>query len=322
MFMSNGQMGVSNFQRHGILDSSFTPNSFSLSAFSIHWRPTFHVDLSCKNRVLKRGTINKVMLKGGGSDGLLEKDFEFKPSFDEYLKVMESIRTVKDRYQGNGSKKQHSAENLKDKVVSGAPLSQGNAENVRVGEGKALNVVEQDELFGNTYKFNKKEGQMEVISKLKDGFKSKERKFDEQVKKAGGVTSGKRLLRYQHGENEAELEDFSLNKSIMTRNAAKSTSLRAPFQTKYYDMAIKGDKKQGGLKRNWLQEEKVTDKVVAPKNGKLTRRNVAFLKRVDDKSSRVEREAFRNFDECNNIMDQPRVSQMEMEERIQQLAKW
>ncbi|KAH7545584.1 hypothetical protein FEM48_Zijuj01G0109000 [Ziziphus jujuba var. spinosa] len=298
MIMSNGQMGISNFQRPGILDSGFKPNSFSLSAFSIHWRPTFGVDLNCKNRVLKRGTISKVLSKGGGgSDGVLEKEFEFKPSFDEYLKVMESVRTVKDRNQGIGSKEQKSMKGLKDKV-------EGNAENT-------------NELVGNIDVFmNGKERQMEVISKLKEGFRSKERKVKKQV---GGVTSGKRPSRYQSSGEEAELEDFSSSKS--TGNAEKSTRLRDPLQTKYYDMAVQGDKKHGGLKRNWLQEEKITDKVVAPKNGKLTRRNEAFLKRVDDKSSTVEREAFRNFDEYNNIMDQPRVSQMAMEERIQQLAK-
>lgn len=296
--MSNGQMGISNFQRPGILDSGFKPNSFSLSAFSIHWRPTFGVDLNCKNRVLKRGTISKVLSKGGGgSDGVLEKEFEFKPSFDEYLKVMESVRTVKDRNQGIGSKEQKSMKGLKDKV-------EGNAENT-------------NELVGNIDVFmNGKERQMEVISKLKEGFRSKERTVKKQE---GGVTSGKRSSRYQSSGEQAELEDFSSSKS--TGNAEKSTRLRDPLQTKYYDMAVQGDKKHGGLKRNWLQEEKITDKVVAPKNGKLTRRNEAFLKRVDDKSSTVEREAFRNFDEYNNIMDQPRVSQMAMEERIQQLAK-
>lgn len=362
--MTNGQMGVSNFQRHRILDSNYTTNSFSLSAFSIHWRPTFGVDLNCKKIILKCGTINKVMSKGGSdgglnSGGILEKEFEFKPSFDEYLKVMESVRTVKDRKQDNSSQKLKSKENVEDKVVLRAPLSEGNAENVKMGEfegsfnqEKALKVTKQDKLNGSTDDFMRKEGKTKVISESKDRFYSKESKFDMKLKrKPDGGTADRRWLRYQPGGEEAEL-DSSFGQ---IQNAEKSAGSMDRFQNvkdeyghtssslqmlgknetndsqrnyrsvgKAYErekIGVGSDKMHGDLKRNWVQDEKVTVKF-ASKNRKLTRDNVAFLKRVDYKGLKMERTAFRNFDEHDNIMDQPRVSRTEMDERIQQLAKW
>ncbi|KAF3450202.1 hypothetical protein FNV43_RR06282 [Rhamnella rubrinervis] len=363
--MTNGQMGVSNFQRHRILDSNCSTNSFSLSAFSIHWRPVFGVDLNGKKITLSRGTINKVMSKGGSdgglnSGGILEKEFEFKPSFDEYLKVMESVRTVKDRKQDNSSRKLKSKENVKDKVVLGVPLSEGKAENVKMGElegsfnqKKALKFTKQDKLDGSTDDLMRKQGKMKVISESKDTFYSKESKFDTKLNwKPDRGTADRRWLRYQPGGEEAELEDSSFDQ---IQNAEMSASSRDRFQNakgeyghstsslqmlgknetndsqrKYGSVAkayerqkigVGSDKMHGDLKRNWVQDEKVTVKI-ASKNRKLTRSNVAFLKRVDDKSLKMEKTAFRNFDEHDDIMDQPRVSRTEMDERIQQLAKW
>lgn len=350
--MANGQLGVSNIQRHDISDSDYTRNSFSLSAFSIRWRPTFGVDLNCKNRVLNRRLIYKVMSKGesdGGlnSGGLLVKDFEFRPSFDEYLKVMESVRTVKGKKQGNGSRKLNFKENKEDKVVFLAPLSEGN-EDVKKQESeasfdpkKASQLTKQDKLDGSTDDFVRKEVQMKVISDLKDRLHSKTNTFDMKLKrKPDSVKTDKRWLRYQPGGGEAGLEDSSLGES-MSQRAEQSSGPRDHFQSAkneyrctrssvqmlvkngtndnqsdYRSVGVERDKMHGGLERNWVQD----NKIIMSKNRKVS--NVASLQIVDGKGSKVERAVFRNFDGNNTIMGQPRVPQMEMEERIQQLAKW
>lgn len=349
--MANGQLGVSNIQRHDISDSDYTRNSFSLSAFSIHWRPSFGVDLNCKNRILNCRPIYKVMSKGesdGGlnSGGLLVKDFEFRPSFDEYLKVMESVRTVKGKKQGNGSQKQNFKENKKDKVVFLAPSSEGN-EDVKKEESegsfdtKKAQLTKQDKLHGSTDDLVRKEVQRKVISDLKDRLHSKTNTFDMKLKrKPDSVKTDKRWLRYQPGGGEAGLEDSSLGEG-MPQRAEQSSGSRDHFrsvkneyrltrssvqmlgkngtndnQSDYRSVVVERDKVHGGLERNWVQD----NKIIVSKNRKVS--NVASLQIVDGKSLKVERAAFRNFDGNNTIMDQPRVSQMEMEERIQQLAKW
>lgn len=51
-----------------------------------------------------------------------------------------------------------------------------------------------------------------------------------------------------------------------------------------------------------------------------TRSRKGFVKEGEDDDLKIERVAFKNFEE-SNIVNKPRVSKMEMEERIQKLAK-
>ena len=52
-----------------------------------------------------------------------------------------------------------------------------------------------------------------------------------------------------------------------------------------------------------------------------TRSKKAFLEEGEDDDLKIERAAFKNFEESNDVVDKPRISKMEMEERVQKLAK-
>ena len=97
-------MGVSYFERNGIFASNCTWSSFSFNGVLIPRRPIFPIGLTVKKvhvfgvKVQNYGAIN-ALLKGESDNdnrlvggGILEKELQFKPSFNEYLKAMESVR--------------------------------------------------------------------------------------------------------------------------------------------------------------------------------------------------------------------------------------
>lgn len=52
-----------------------------------------------------------------------------------------------------------------------------------------------------------------------------------------------------------------------------------------------------------------------------TRNRKVFLEEGEDDDLKMERAAFKNFEQSNDVVDKPRVSKMELEERVQKLAK-
>ncbi|XP_058197024.1 pentatricopeptide repeat-containing protein At1g30610, chloroplastic isoform X2 [Rhododendron vialii] len=106
-------MGLSLCERNGILAQSCCSHERYFSGgFSIPRRPTFGVAMGVKKvnhswvfglRTRSGGDFNYLLKAEASSrsvDGnLLEKKLEFKPSFDEYLKAMESVRTDREKKQ-------------------------------------------------------------------------------------------------------------------------------------------------------------------------------------------------------------------------------
>ncbi|XP_022743626.1 pentatricopeptide repeat-containing protein At1g30610, chloroplastic isoform X4 [Durio zibethinus] len=104
MTMGSVQMCIFSFERNGIYTSVYSQKPFSPSGFMNCWRPTCGVALWSKNSSnMKRRFALRVVNSGGG---VLEKEFEFKPSFDEYLKTMESVREKKQSMESVREKKQ------------------------------------------------------------------------------------------------------------------------------------------------------------------------------------------------------------------------
>ncbi|KAL3612860.1 hypothetical protein D5086_003880 [Populus alba] len=94
IIMTNGQNGLSGFERNGNLTCNCSWKQHSSCGPLNSWRrPIFGVPLKSK-----RGKESDNRLVGGG--GVIEKELEFKPSFGEYLKVMESVRTGRENNQG------------------------------------------------------------------------------------------------------------------------------------------------------------------------------------------------------------------------------
>ena len=106
--MANADMGISLCERNGILaQNCFHKSSFSCG-FTITSKPIMVVALGTKkakqtcffglttrsNALLKAKSANRSV----GRD-FLEKEFEFKPSFDEYLKAIESVKISREKKQ-------------------------------------------------------------------------------------------------------------------------------------------------------------------------------------------------------------------------------
>ncbi|KAG5516007.1 hypothetical protein RHGRI_036899 [Rhododendron griersonianum] len=140
-------MGLSLCERNGILAQSCCSRELYFSGgFSIPRRPTFRVALGVKKvnqswvfglRTRSGGDFN-YLLKAESStrsvDGnLLEKELEFKPSFDEYLKAMESVRTGREKKQTLSSERY----NLNNEGNSSLRDSEGDSSGGQV-DGKEI----------------------------------------------------------------------------------------------------------------------------------------------------------------------------------------
>ena len=385
--MANVHMGFSSFHGNEVLAPNFRRGSFFSSGFSLGSRPSLGVGLKVRNRRLKRGLVCKALLKGG-SDGqsvggsILEKEFEFKPSFDEYLKVMESVKTVRDKKLDNGSEKKKTLGD-EDEVDVKMRVSEGNLE-----KAKELRVVEKDGLLKVRDVFKKQDNKRKSLTEMKG-------RFDSTVRISVGKTNGKlgrdgadRKWPRQHTRVEEEVEedvdDYRMgmrreNESLETwrkkgtdnnqrgyrsmsevderqridvgsnevKRGFKKNSIqkdkvlgKEDFRRKYERVNGRTDSGRGyqsmsevdererndvgstemkmGLKKNIILYDKVTGKNdFWPKNERVNRRTEP---RVEEKDLNVERAAFRNVDEFNDVMDGRRHPRVEMDERIHKLA--
>ncbi|GMY38207.1 pentatricopeptide repeat-containing protein At1g30610, chloroplastic-like isoform X2 [Fagus crenata] len=379
-------MGVSYFERNGIFASNCTWNSFSFNGFLIPQRPIFRIGLTVKknekkahvfgvkvqnsraiNALLKGESDNDNQLVGGG---LLEKELQFKPSFDEYLKAMESVRVRRDKKQSNNNdyKSKKQKPNDTEKGNFRTPTMERDGRNVELEEfekkkrfldqEKVLKVVEHEGLSKNEYGVMHKESR---VRNDKLGYKGKASKelVDEIDAKKGRI-SGKLLKEQQTSRIQQELEDYNLGRTTKAHRAQESSRALTPVQRQCYSIesegkrvydasslgmlkqkgadssrwdgnsikkTFKGEKVGAGIdgqgrhERKYMRVEEVTNNEFVHENGTLARRGDSLSRRVDGNSSEEERAAFKTFDEFNDVMDKPRVSRVEMEERIQMLAK-
>ncbi|GLT89271.1 hypothetical protein SLE2022_072600 [Rubroshorea leprosula] len=207
MILWNAEMVISTFERNGTYSSSGYQNPFFSNGFSSH-RPVSGVDLKKKVRTLRFKLINRI---GGG---IPREEMEFRPSFHEYLKDMESVKTAQEKKLVLKSKRYKTEDDSRRNYGSRTVLPQRDEEDVKL------------------------------------------RKF-------GEFSDEEKVCEY------------------VERHEVKGNGERA--------RTSKGDK--------------------------------AFLKKGSDNKMEIERAAFKNLEEFNGVLDKPRVSRMEMEERTQKLAK-
>ncbi|PPS11952.1 hypothetical protein GOBAR_AA08713 [Gossypium barbadense] len=237
-------MGIFSFESNGIYTSFSSPKPFPTSGFFSCWRPTSRVALWSKNPSKKKRKFALRVVNSGG--GVLEKEFEFKPSFDEYLKTMESVREKKQSFKSNRGKSSRNFE-----------------ENENMSK-----IVEHDDVK------MKSEGAVRARSKKALLVKSE----DDDVKALRGNPQVSRMQTEERTKESAKLR--------------------------------KCDSKSESYK----------DNVNLIKFGGFSK-EVKMSKEGEDDDLKIERVAFKNFEESNDIVNKPRVSKMEMEERIQTLAK-
>ncbi|GMI87345.1 hypothetical protein HRI_002403700 [Hibiscus trionum] len=277
MASAQGQMGLFSFESSGIYTSVYSRGFFNFR------RPTCGVALWSKNPSRKKQRLALRVVNSGG--GILEKEFEFKPSFDEYLKTMESVKWKKQSFKPNTDK---------SSIDSG-------------GKDKMSKIVEQDKVN------MKSEGDTRSRSR------SRSRKALPLKSEADDATA----LRdeYRNFEKPTNLvKNPQMQIEERTKESAKLRKYDAKSQSREDNVSLM---KFGGFPKEVNMSKVVKYNEVTTKNEGIrrTRSRKEFLEEGEDDDLKIERVAFKNFEESNDIVNKPRVSKMEMEERVQKLAK-
>lgn len=226
------------------------------------------------------GFPRNIAVMSSNSGMVIEKENEFKPSFDEYLKVMETVKIRREK--------------RKNVTESPSPLSKVDEETVELGDTQnAISEKKVETLGQNDVKKIWVRKKMDIqdsdINKVSSFRNSKQN--DDGMKK----WTRKKL---DSGTKEVEMDSKGFQK-IEVKN------------DKFYGERFRGSEMSVGTSKSYVMNK---ERVV----------NWKKLSRKSDNSDNVEieRAAFKSLEENPNVCDQPRVSRVEMEERIHRLAKW
>lgn len=289
--MVNAETSSFVLQGIGCFSSNYSWNSSPSNRFLVPWRRSSGVAMNKRriNCIIVNTLLEEESNGRSAGNELLDKELEFKPSFGEYLKTMESVRTGRGRNQ---------AQNLNRSKISS-----------RRGKGVLRKPSsERDEYDANLGDF---EGHAYQKKKSKFG------KEDKLFENSGGRSARGSV----HDELDSGWEDDDENSSeILARKG--SSDIRSDDRLKRHgnktDSSILGSKGLGKtLEMNGAPVEKVDDEF---KNGNFIKNRKAFPEKGRDNILEIERAAF-NFEAFNDITSKKPVSKMEMEERIQKLAK-
>lgn len=294
--MVNAQMGSFILQGIGCFSSNCNWNTPSSLGFSVSWRPSFAVAVNARRtNCITVNTLLREESNGRSADnGLLDKELEFKPSFGEYLKTMESVRTGRGKNQSRNLNRSKSS-SRRGKGVLRMPSLERDEENVNLGDFKGHPYQEKKSKFG---------------------------KQDELYKNSGG-RSARGLV-----QDELDLgwENDDENSSEILEGKGSSKSQRddklkgRAFKADSSGLGSKGMRKRHEM--NGAQVEKVGDEKIGIKKGEFNKSRKGFLEKGGNDILEIERAAFKNFEAFNDITVKKPVSKMEMEERIQKLAKF
>ncbi|XVE90789.1 hypothetical protein DITRI_Ditri20bG0104900 [Diplodiscus trichospermus] len=295
MNMGSSQMGIFGFERNGIYTSVYSQKPFSPSGFLYCWRPTCGVALRSKNSSKKeRRSALRVVNSSGG---VLEKEFEFKPSFDEYLKTMESIREKKQSFKSNRN-------NSSEKLNRGE--SKGDSRRNFVEKEKMSKIVEHNEENMNSKGGTRTRSKKALLVKGEDDDLKVERNECKNFEEPSDVVDKPQISRMEVEDGRkklAKLRKYDSKPKSDEQNVKLMKFGEFPEELKMFKMV------------------KCNDVNTNREGVRRTRIRKAFLEEGEDDDLQIERAAFKNFEESNDIVDKPRVSKMEMEERVQKLAK-
>lgn len=359
--MANANMCIPCCERNGFRALHCTQSSHNLFGFSLFPSPISGIGLNVgyeKNRIFryrgnKCGAIrasskgeSDIRLQNGN---VLENDFLFKPSFDEYVRVMESVRTSRYKKQPDDPNKLKMKENASAKSAESSSVSEIDNEKTKVtdvqGNVDVKNMfkrVDQKKLFNNAERVTRKKDLLENkfdnkrkgITRTKDEFRGKVTHFDSQVNDKQHEEQRKRnrldciepKVRRLNNEalvcSKANTLDIKRERQRVCDESSMKTVERiwADGDTKLAKGALEVGKSGVQLARNYVPGEKVSGKKTGQSYQGLSKSGKPFIESTEESSLEVERAAFNNFDALD-IMDKPRVSKMEMEERIQMLSK-
>ncbi|XWS74724.1 hypothetical protein CRYUN_Cryun01aG0022300 [Craigia yunnanensis] len=293
--MGSAQMGIFSFERNGVYTSVYSQKPFSPNGFLNCWRPTCRVTLWSKNPSKEKWRFALRVVNSGG--GILEKEFEFKPSFDEYLKIMESVREKNQSFKSNRG---NSSENL-----NGGKSKDDSRRNFGEEE-KMSKIVKHNEVKMKSKGATRTRSKKALLVKSEDGDLKAERDEYKNFEESSDVAHKPQVSRM---EIEERIKKFA--------------------KLRKYDSKSKSDEENVKLmKFGKFPEEVKMSKIVKYNEVNMNSEGVrrirskkAFLEEGEDDDLKIERAAFKNFEESSDVVDKPRISKMEMEERVQKLAK-
>ncbi|KAA8537083.1 hypothetical protein F0562_029561 [Nyssa sinensis] len=340
--VTTAQMGGSCFEINGILAMNSSQNLSFSCGFPISRKPIFGVTLKTKKakqgrifglRTCRYGVANvssKLESDNRLPDcGLLEKEFEFRPSFDDYLQAMESVRSGKEKKQPLHSNRYKSMNDFRGKGPPRKPQLEGDEGNVKLGDfdsqshGEKSELLKQDESCKNSKGTTCLEGPASCkidckesgSGKLKDAGKT-------ALKEEGNGGSAHGLVRDKESETDLNFKrslEVNITNGRWTKNKRDDQLKQRNFGTSKH--GFRTNEMRGRLAKDFVKGEKDSDKGIASKIVKLRSSTALILKKNNDKEVEMERAAFKSLEVFNDVLDKPRVSRLEMEERIQKLAQ-
>ncbi|KAK2975290.1 hypothetical protein RJ640_022739 [Escallonia rubra] len=280
-------MDFTSFDRSGILASNYSRNISFSSGFSISRRPKKVKQI----QVLGSRTCRcSVILKGESdfpvADGrIIRKESEFKPSFDEYLKAMESVKSGREKKKADSP-------------------TRSTSDNGELSDFKQSKLLEQDISFRNTVSIDFEKGN-EGNSGRPDGLVRNGSKRDVILKRNVGLDKREWIDKQTGGVKE-----------IKGSSESKGHAFRSDVRRlRSSDMRGRGEEDQ-------RQSIRIYNKRDAQEDVKLSRISKPHLEDSSDGEWENGRAAFKSMEDYNDVNGRPRVSRLDMEERIQKLAKW
>lgn len=254
--------------------SAITPPYY---AKSLRFPSRFQTSLSDVTR--KRRRIIKIAAVRANSGVVIEKEEEFKPSFEEYLKAMETVKSRREKRKAS---------------TETPPLPKIKEETVELSDSQEqISVGKQGEIKKTWYRNKLDPKEPQVAVKVKDIKKAPTNDFQD-------VSDQPRVL--LNSKQDEFVKKWTRKKSdseeaqIDTNAYQKNEETYAKFQGQSFNTS-----------RSYVKNKSVnSDRVFKHEN----------FDRME-----IERAAFKPLEKFQDVCDQPRVSRVDMEDRIQKLAK-
>ncbi|KAL5834032.1 hypothetical protein ACOSQ3_017706 [Xanthoceras sorbifolium] len=319
LVMTNPQLGTS-----FCLETTKGTTSSRGTTFGVGSKTTMNSKKETSGRifVLRKvrgyGAIHALM-KESESD---KAELEFKPSFSEYLKAMDSVKTRRETKPklANNINTYNSKDDWRENVEFRDKFDQKGSVIRKSMDAKVKREPRRETPKARPLFYQRDSGGVEP-KKSKDSHFDKGTNFrytsrDSPPKRSNSTTTidTRRKLAY----------DKNSSKMVMFGTKGKNSFERERVGVRSWGT----DGGRSTPERNLVRVQKaITDNDIEPRSGKLITSSKYFRGKSGgdscdtDNSWEVERAAFNNFEEDNDVMDKTRVSKMEMEERIQNLAR-
>ncbi|KAI3731770.1 hypothetical protein L1987_62959 [Smallanthus sonchifolius] len=268
----------------------FDKNAPDYYTQTLHFTSRFHASLFDGTGKSRR--IGKIAMAGPNSSMVIEKEQEFKPSFEEYLKAMETVKSRREKRKTSNEP---------------PPSPEIEEETVEASGFQEQISVQNDEV---KKPWIRKKLDPKVGANVRD-VKGVRRNASKYVKSQEQSFSMERVSKVQEFER--------VMPNLKQDEVVKKWTRKKP------------DSKEDRMDTNGFQEQRFRGAEISSVSSKsyvMDKERVLHVKKPIRKSEdegyddmEVERAAFKSLEEFPDVCDQPRVSRVDMEERIQRLAK-